>query len=212
MLPVEIVPGLLRWSAPHPGWEPGAAPGSSSDWEETVGSVMFEAEDCVVLIDPQLPRDGREEFLERLDELVAGRPVSVLTTIRWHRRDRDELAARYAANSSRAWNAVPPGVEPRPLRGAGETMYWLPSAAALVPGDRLLGDPERGLRVCPESWLSRVQVDRAGLARLIGALIELPIERVLVSHGQPVLHDGRAAVARAVADAGGGSGTLALGL
>ena len=58
-----------------------------------------------------------------------------------------------------------------------------------------------GLRLCPESWLRDERVDRAGLAELLWPLVELPIERVLVSHGAPVLHDGRAAIARAVAEA-----------
>jgi hypothetical protein len=201
VLPVELAPGLWRWTAPHPDWSPDAAPDSPEDWDEQVGSVLFEAHDAVTLIDPLLPRRAREPFLGRLDEIVAGRPVSVLTTIRWHRRDREEIAARYAAHSTRTWNAVPAGVVPRPLRGAGETLYWLPAVATLVAGDRLLGDDQAGLRVCPESWLTRVQIDRAGLARQLRRLVELPIERVLVSHGEPVMHDGRAALARAVAEA-----------
>ena len=32
-------------------------------------------------------------------------------------------------------------------------MYWLPGPGALVPGDRLIGDGEGGVRVCPQSWL-----------------------------------------------------------
>jgi len=202
VLPAEIVPGLLRWSAPHPDWRPGAAPGSSADWEEMVGSVLYELPDVAVLIDPLLPAEGRERFLAWLDRRVAARAVSILTTITWHRRDREELAARYRSHSSRAWNAVPAGVVPRPLRGAGETLYWLPGVRTLVAGDRLICREEEGLSVCPESWLADVRVDRAGLARLMRPLLELPIERVLVSHGEPVLHDGRAALARAIAAVG----------
>ena len=201
MLTAEIVPGLLRWSAPHPEWKPDAAPGSSSDWDEMVGSVLYEPADVVVLIDPLLPAQGREQFLAWLDARVAGRPVSILTTITWHRRDREQLAERYSSHSSRAWNAVPAGVVPRPLRGAGETLFWLPGAQALVAGDRLIERAGR-LSVCPESWLADVRVDRAGLARLLRPLLELPIERLLVSHGGPVLHDGRAALARALEEAG----------
>jgi hypothetical protein len=163
--------------------------------------VLYQAPDAVVLIDPILPVEEREGFIAWLDERVAGQPVSVLTTIRWHRRDREQIAARYRANTSRAWNFVPPGVQPRPLRGAGETLFWLPAVAALVAGDRLLGDGAGGLRVCPQSWLSQVQTDRAGVARLMLGLLELPIERVIVSHGEPVRHDGRAALARAIAEA-----------
>ena len=92
--------------------------------------------DAVALIDPLLPSEDRTEFLRWLDGRIATRPVSVLTTIRWHRRDREELAAR-----------------------------------------------------------------RPGLAQLLRPLVELPVERVLVSHGEPVLRDGRAALVRAIAEA-----------
>ena len=204
MLPQEIAPGLLRWTAPHPDWDPQAAPESSADWDQLVGSLLYELPDTVALIDALLPTDDRAGFLAWLDERIAARPVSVLTTIGWHRRDRAELAARYASNTRRAWNMIPAGVSPKPLRGAGETMFWLPAAASLVAGDRLLGDGGGGLRLCPESWLVDVQVDRAGLGLLMRPLLELPIERVLVSHGEPVLHDGRAALARALTEASTG--------
>jgi hypothetical protein len=127
--------------------------------------------------------------------------VSILTTIHWHRRDRAELAERYRANSTRAWNAVPAGVKARPLRGAGETLFWLPAPAALVAGDRLIVREGEGLRLCPQSWLQDVHVNRPGLADLLSPLLELPIERVLVSHGEPVRHDGRAALAHAIQEA-----------
>jgi hypothetical protein len=204
MSAVEIAPGLLRWTAPHPEWEPGTDGGGSEGWGQIVGSVLYELPEAVALIDPLLPPDRREEFELWLDQRIAGRPVSILTTIHWHDRDRAELAERYRSSTSRAWNAIPAGVKPRPLRGAGETMFWLPAVACLVPGDRLIGSPEAGLSLCPQSWLADVQVDRAGLARLLRPLLELPIERVLVSHGEPVLSNGRAALARAVAEAGDG--------
>jgi hypothetical protein len=204
VLPQEIAPGLLRWTAPHPDWSPRAEPGSSEDWGQMVGSVLYELPQAATLIDPLLPVEGRAGFLARLDERIAGRAVSVLTTIHWHRRDRAELAERYCSNTDRAWNALPRGVASKPLRGAGETMFWLPDVAALVAGDRLLGDGGGGLRVCPESWLHDMRVDRVGLGVLMRPLLELPIERVLVSHGEPVLHDGRAALARAIAEATSG--------
>jgi hypothetical protein len=197
--PTEIAPGLFRWSARHPEWSTDAQPDSPEGWGPCVGCTLYEAPDAVVLIDPLLPSDDRDEFLGWLDARVHGGPVSVLTTIRWHRRDREQLAERYQANSDRAWNAVPAGVQPRPLRGAGETLFWLPDVATLVAGDRLIGAPGGGLQVCSESWLEDVAVDRAGLAELMRPLLELAIERVLVSHGEPVLHDGRAALAHALA-------------
>jgi hypothetical protein len=204
MLPAEIAPGLLRWIAPHPDWDPQATPGSPGDWDQIVGSVLYELSDTVVLIDPLLPSNGRARFLGWLDERIDRRPVSILTTIRWHRRDRAELAERYRANTPRGWNMVPAGIEQRPLRSGGETLFWLPTVATLVAGDRLVGVAGSGLRVCPQSWLAQVRVNRVGLAGLMRSLLELPIERVLVSHGEPVLHDGRAALARAIAEAESG--------
>jgi len=204
VLPVEIAPGLLRWTAPHPAWNPHAAPGSAEDWEPEVGSVLYELPDVVALIDPLLPSGGRTEFLRWLDDRIGARSVSILTTIRWHRRDRAELAERYRSTTSRAWNALQPGIVPRPLLGAGETIYWLPAVAALVPGDRLIGAGGGSLRVCPQSWLADVHVNRPGLAELLRPLVELPVERVLVSHGQPVLRGGRAALIRAIGEAEAG--------
>ena len=95
---------------------------------------------------------------------------------------------------------LPKGVQQWPLRGAGETLYWLQAPATLVSGDRLIGVDGR-LAVCPESWLSGVALDRRGVAAELCELLKLPVERVLVSHGEPVLHDGRAALAHAVAEA-----------
>jgi hypothetical protein len=202
--PVEIVPGLLRWTAPHPDWEPSATDAGTGEWDQSVGSVLYELPDVVALIDPLLPSEDRAGFLHWLDSRIANRAVSILTTIRWHRRDREELAERYRSSTTRAWNAVPPQIKPQPLAGAGETMFWLPAVAALVPGDRLLGAPGGGLRLCPESWLKEVHVNRHGLAELLRPLVQLPIERVLVSHGEPVLRDGSAALVRAIAEAKAG--------
>lgn len=195
----EIAPGLVRWTAAHPEWRGEADPGGPSDWPREVGSVLHELAEVVVLIDPLVPEQGREEFLDCLDARIAGRAVSILTTIRWHRREREQLAERYRGRGRRAWNAVPRGVVPKPMRGAGETLYWLAGAATLVAGDSLLGDGHGGLEVCPESWLADVRVDRRGLTLMMRTLLELPVERVLVSHGDPVLADGRAALAHALA-------------
>jgi hypothetical protein len=196
----ELAAGLYRWTAPHPAWRPGAPADSPDDWGQMVGSVLYVLDEVAVVFDPQLPPAGeeRERLLAWLDERIGQRPVSVLTTIRWHRRDREQLAERYAGRSRRAWNAVPRGVSPKPLRGAGETVYWLARDAALVFGDRLIGDGHGGVRLSPESWLRHERIDRPGLARQMRPLLELPVEMLLVSHGDPVLHDGRAELAHAI--------------
>jgi hypothetical protein len=197
----EIEPGLWRWSAPHPGWRPDAAPESPADWPRTVGCVLCDAPDATVLIDPLLPL-GDERFLGALDEHVGRRDrrVAVLTTIGFHRRSRDELAARYGATTSRARKNLPAGVESFPIRGAGETIFWLGKHRALVPGDRIIGAPSARLRLCPESWLRYLSsgITLAELAEALRPLLDLEIERVLVSHGEPVLSDGRKELAKAL--------------
>ncbi len=75
-------------------------------------------------------------------------------------------------------------------------MFWLAEQRALIPGDRILGAPDGGLRLCPESWLYWVRVNREELRALLMPLLELPIERVLVSHGEPVLSGGAEALRR----------------
>jgi hypothetical protein len=196
----ELAPGLWRWTAPHPAWDADAEPGSPGDWEQMVGCLLYELAAVVVLIDPLLPSADRDGFRAWLDERVDGRPVSILTTIRWHRRDREKLAERYRSQTSQAWNTVPREVVRYPLRGAGERLYWLPGVATLVAGDSLIGAGGGKLRVCPESWLQSERTDRRGVARLLRGALELPIELVVPSHGDPVTHGGAAALARAIDD------------
>jgi hypothetical protein len=197
----EIEQGLWRWTARHPEWRPNAAPDSAADWPQSVGCVLCDAADATVLIDPLVP-PVEKRLLGALDEHVSrrGRQVAVLTTIGFHRRSRDQLAERYGAATSRAKSNLPVGVESFPIRGAGETIFWLAEHRALVPGDRIIGAPGGRLRLCPESWLRYLPsgITLAALAETLRPLLDLEIERVLVSHGDPVLSDGRAALARAL--------------
>ena len=183
----ELAPGLWRWTAPHPDWKEGA------DWERDVGCVYYEAADATVLIDPLVPPE-RGLFFEALDRDVErrGLPVAILLTCEWHRRSTDELKERYGAGE-RASDAAPAGVEPAlVLPAMQETLWWLAEERTLVPGDVLLGAPD-GLSVCPDSWLEG-GVTPAALRTDLRQLLDLPVERVLVSHGKPVLEGGRAAL------------------
>jgi hypothetical protein len=189
----EIAPGLWRWTAQHPGWLADAEPDSPEDWERDVGCVLYLTGDAAVFIDPLVPDDGGR-FWTWADRRVAGRRAFVLTTVRPHRRSRAEVVERYGASASRAKRNLPAGVQPIPLRGAAETVFWLPANGSLVPGDRILGAEGGRLRLCPESWLHGLSVDREQLRELLTGLLALPIERVLVSHGEPVLAGAKAAV------------------
>src|SRR5437763_9007495 len=97
----EIAPGLWRWTAPHAAWAPDAEPDSPDDWDQHVGSVLYEGPDATVFIDPLVPGD-EARFWSWADERVARRRVVVLTTLGPHRRSRRRVAQRYAAATSRA--------------------------------------------------------------------------------------------------------------
>ena len=197
----ELQPGLYRWTARHPDAEADPQPGSPADWGPDVGSVAYAARDALVLVDPLVPAD-RSDLQEELDELVRrrGKPVAILTTLHFHRRSREELVARYGASTSRAKKALPEAVETIQIRAAGETMVWLPEHHALIPGDRLLGGDRGGLRLCPESWLRYLpsKMSQAQLRKALRPLLDLPVEMVLVSHGEPVQRGGREALVRAI--------------
>jgi hypothetical protein len=60
-------------------------------------------------------------------------------------------------------------------------------------------DAEPGsVRLCPDSWLAYLtpRLGEAELRVLLAPLLELPVQRILVSHGEPLLSGGDAALAR----------------
>ena len=81
-----------------------------------------------------------------------------------------------------------------------EVVCWLPEHRAVVAGDVLLGAGAKPratrepLRLCPEGWLGNATHE--DLRETLRPLLELPVERVLVSHGEPVLRGGRRALER----------------
>jgi glyoxylase-like metal-dependent hydrolase (beta-lactamase superfamily II) len=98
----------------------------------------------------------------------------------------------------RAGDELPGGIEAFQTPRAAEVVFWLPEQRALAIGDVLLGagakprpttDP---LRLCPEGWLGKQTHD--DLRASLRPLLELPVERILVSHGKPVLQDAKAAL------------------
>jgi glyoxylase-like metal-dependent hydrolase (beta-lactamase superfamily II) len=188
--------GLWRWTAPHPDWEPGGG------WDRDVGCVYYEGPDAVVLVDPLVPAGEEERFWEALDRDVerAKRPVVALRTVHWHQRSIDDVLARYPGAQLRTAESndpLPAGIEAYPVGRADETLFWIVQHRALVSGDVLLGSGAGGVRLCPDSWLPkdfRGEEFRASLR----FLLELPVEMVLVSHGEPVLENGREALTAAL--------------
>jgi glyoxylase-like metal-dependent hydrolase (beta-lactamase superfamily II) len=204
---LEVSPGLWRWT----GWH--------EEWKETVGSVYVETGDGVVLVDPLVPPDDADRFWSALDRDVqrVGGDVHVLVTVFWHTRDTAAMVDRYRA---RVWaplrgrkaierragvvtdpyrpeDQLPGGVQALGTARAAEVVYWIAEHQALVPGDVLIGDGEGGIRMCPQSWLPE-KIDHPKLAESLRPLLELPVERVLLSHGEPVLVDAHTALAAAL--------------
>lgn len=179
----RIAEGLWRWSAVHPEWKP------DQDWEPEVWCVYAEEPGAVVLIDPLVPADDEERFWRALDRDVerSALPVAVLVTSHWHQRSAGAIEARYAARRE-----APPGVQAIPVSHE-EVVYWIPARATLVAGDTLLGGPD-GLRLQPPEWL---EGDYPAFVEAVGGLLELPVERVLPSHGEAVLEGALEALAHA---------------
>ena len=190
-MPDEIAPGLWRWVAPHPEWQPTEEDGTPTSWPREVGCVLYETASHAVLFDPLAPEDDAG-FWRWADERCRGREAVVLETIHYHRRSREKFLARYGAAT-----AVPDGVVPFALAAFDETVYWIAEHRALVPGDSLVGAGDGELRLCPASWLARGTLDELRAA-LASALLGLDVELVAVSHGEPALRGGGAALARAL--------------
>ena len=118
------------------------------------------------------------------------------------------MIARYGAHDG----VVPDGARAIALGDPiGETAYALPHFRALVPGDVVIGgdaiEGERGegLRVCPPGWYGRTAAERAwyggiGLRSALRRLAGKSPDRVLTTHGTPLLSGGDAAL-RALAGA-----------
>jgi glyoxylase-like metal-dependent hydrolase (beta-lactamase superfamily II) len=217
----RLADGLWRWTVPHPEWREGA------DWERYVGCVYCESPDAVVLIDPLVPAGGedRERFWRALDRDVdrLGVPVIVALTCWWHERSAHEVTERYPgvavwsptadisgvdASTVRVvdeLSEVAPGVVAYPLATPDlrvESFYWLANHRALVTGDILLGDAsEQGVRVAPASWFEHSDAEREwyrNRRKNLGGFLDLDIEAILVSHGEPVLTGGREALRAAL--------------
>jgi glyoxylase-like metal-dependent hydrolase (beta-lactamase superfamily II) len=196
----ELHPGLWRWTASHPEWD------HAEHWGPEVGSVYAELSDAVVIVDPLVPVEEEERFWTALDRDVArlGLPVHVLLTVHWHERSVAPVLDRYKATLWRPEEKgeLPAGVQAQVVKGSDwvEALFYLEPHRALVAGDLLVGS-NGGIEL-PVHWFPKGEQEWAekelkpDLRQRLGAL---PIELVLVSHGQPVLEDGAAVLQRALA-------------
>ncbi len=190
-----LATGLWRWKAPHPAW----TPADEEDWAQEVGCVYAEIDGAIVLVDPLVPAEPTEaeRFWRALDRDVerCGAPL-VLTTVSDHVRSAADVGERYGA-AARGVEEID-GLEAIATTRFEEIVVWLEPYRALVAGDVLLGDGAGGVRVCPDDW--NEGLDRKVVWDSLLPLLDLPVERILVSHGEPVLADCHNALARALRD------------
>lgn len=220
----QIVPGIHRWTCPHPEYRTSA---------EEVVSYALVVGDALALVDPLLPLEDEERrapLVAELDELVgAARRLELMVTIPYHTRSAEVLFERYWGDvAARLWgNAsvakrfvwdTPLTEIPRGLTGTGteiadglaraftignprrlETPLLFPALKAIAFGDAVVGMPDGSLRVWDQAdgtpaWY------RERFLPTLQPLAELDIERVLVTHGPAVTRTGRRAL-RAALDA-----------
>jgi len=197
----EVAPGLWLWRQPHPDWWEG------SDWEPEVSSVAVQSRGVTLVLDPLAPPPGAREVWERLE---ASRPQVVVILKPDHVRDVDLFVRWYGARAYGPflfWPGDVPRTELEPVypgdelpgglqalddgRGRMETPLYLPEQRTLVFADAMTA-PGGTLRV----WASQWHEERTLPA--LRTMLELPFERVVVAHGEPVhsRHDFLAALDR----------------
>jgi glyoxylase-like metal-dependent hydrolase (beta-lactamase superfamily II) len=185
----EVRPGVWYWTADHPEWKPNP----KEHWQQQeVSSYAIDDGERLLLFDPlALPGE--------IEQLAGERETMIVLTCPWHRRDGPALKERLG------WSIyVPPPDPPDPDPVDGEVfsagdqlpigieaflgmepndlVVWVESAKALVAGDTLI-DRGGGLEF-PIAWANRVEPAEQTLERLRG-LLELPVELVLPTHGNP---------------------------
>src|ERR671922_2088582 len=185
----DVAPGFWIWRLEHPEWAPHVG------WPPTVTSTVVESGGEVAVLDALAPPDEGSEVWERLD----ARPPTIAVVLKPdHIRDVDLFVRRYGTRAFGPWlffrddipetelEEIEPGSElPGGLvalydgRGRSETPLWLPEQRALVFADALTA-PRGELLVWATPW------HRERTLPALRALLALPFEYVIVSHGKPV--------------------------
>jgi glyoxylase-like metal-dependent hydrolase (beta-lactamase superfamily II) len=195
----DVARGLWLWREEYPDWRPGGA------WGPEVNSTVVESNGEVAVLDPLAPADEDSEVWARLD----ARPPTIVFVLKPdHVRSVDLFVQRYGARAfgpdvfhrgdvpETELELIMPGYElPGGFvalydgRGRNETPLWLPEQRTLVFADALTA-PEGELLVWDTPW------HEERVLPALRAMLDLPFQRVIVAHGEPV-HD-RAAFERAL--------------
>ena len=213
--PAELAPGLYRWTVRHPEWHPGEF------GAEVAAFAVQAAPDHLVVVDPILSDDPGPVW-ELLDGL-AGDRVTVAVTIPYHARDSEQVWRRYRERGARivghravtrrledasGFEELAPDAGDPHLRAFGigrprrnELPLHLPSHDAIAFGDALVTTPAGDLRIWHhepvDAGRRRFYAER--FAPTLEPLIALDPQRILVTHGAPILERGREALEAAIA-------------
>jgi len=182
----DLAPELWIWRARHPFWR------SGDDWQTVVTSTFVESNEERLVLDPLAPVLDNIGLWERLDK---NPPTAAVVTMPDHVRDIDLFTRRYNVRAygpmlffpddvpnSKLEPIIADSVLPGGLvalydgRGRLETPLWLPKHRVIVFGDALT-ERDGELRV----WDSRAGHEKRELPAL-RAMLDLPFERVIISH------------------------------
>jgi glyoxylase-like metal-dependent hydrolase (beta-lactamase superfamily II) len=218
----ELEPGLWHWQAPHPDWranEPWEQEVSSYAIDDGERLLLFdplgvpneieelasERETAIVLTAPWHERDT-ENLVEQFgmpvyaappdteEDLIRKFGVSadqvegfVSSDLRWLLHEKGGEAHQFLAG-----DRLPLGVEAFPGWTHNDLVIWVETRRAVIAGDTL-ADFGRGIEINTR-WL-RAGVTREHVAEGLRPLLELPVERLLPTHGAPT---GREALVHAL--------------
>ncbi len=185
----DLAPGLWIWRLDHPDWKP------DSGWEPRVTCTSVTTRGQTLLLDPLAPSVRATAFWSRLNAVP---PTGVVILKPDHVRHVDLFVRQYNIPAfgpklflrddipASDLQPVEPGSElPGGIlalydgRNRAETPLWLPEHRAIVFADALTA-PGNNLRVWSTPW------HEERVLPALRALLDLPFEHVIVSHGEPV--------------------------
>ena len=212
-----IADGIWRWMARHPEWHPRTAFGSE------VSSYVLRDGDNTLVIDPIAPGGDVKALLDQLDGIVAGH-VRILITIPYHVRDAEPVWQHYRDRKATicghlavakrladdrgfralsAGVAIDSGILPVPIGNPRryEMPFFVPEHRALVFGDAIV-EVDGAARVWIQRPVTPERLDwyQGRLRPSFEPLLDVDCDRLLVTHGQPVLAGGRQALRHALDD------------
>lgn len=185
----DVATGLWLWRQRHWEWT------EDADWEPFVSSFVVESRGETLLLDPLAPPPSARDVYDRIE---ARRPTAIVALKPDHVRDIDLFVHWYhvpAYGPWMFWRDDVPKTEFLPIqpddelpgglvalfdgRIAMETPLYLPEQRAIVFADGMTA-PGGVLRVWWTPFLEKRTLPA------MRAMLDLPFEHVLVSHGDPV--------------------------